>query len=758
MHHGAVTVAAAGAVFPSPVPRVPAGLPMQDDADLPSGGGSDDRSDKRDGRVDTPEPDGELLSVATESLPPYACRAARIAGHVAAVLGMPAALVDFGGNEGAFGVGQPAFDLDAIVAGWTPPATRKGPAKVDVAGATCVAFPLTVGGREAWIAAVAGEPRPLTPEAAAVQALVTEFEDDARVRRAALSAWVRRLEDEHQRIERAHRLVGIGTLVHEIAAGILEASPSAAHVLGRAAVDDLDELLAAFDPFDRSLVRAAMLGTLGEADTFDIHRDVIVPGGGRRAVRLHGEVQRRGGAPVRVFALLQDVTAERARLEEMRELAEHDPLTGVANRTVFERAVSEASRLADRERLHAALLLVDVDRFKEINDTLGHLAGDAVLKHVARALVSLTRASDTVLRLAGDEFAVIVTRAAEPDGLVALAERIASTLATTVQVADGAARLSVSIGVAVYPDDVTPSVDIYRAADEALFAAKAAGRGRVRRFDPATRARKESRRAMLARVRAGLARGEFVPFFQPKLDLATGTVVGFEALCRWDHPEHGILGPSAFLPAFEDVDVGGPLSDVTLVGSFAAARRFREKGLPFGHIAINLARVQLERDDLVDRVRRLQAEHQVTASEIVFEVLENVLIRDQKNVYRNLTDLYRLGFRVALDDFGTGFASLTHIREPFIREVKIDRSFVSQAVSNPNDLQIVAAIVQMARKLGLTLVAEGIEDEETLRRLTALGCAVGQGFVFSEALPFASAEEFLARQGRIHALLEKPRA
>ena len=355
---------------------------------------------------------------------------------------------------------------------------------------------------------------------------------------------------------------------------------------------------------------------------------------------------------------------------------------------------------------------------------------------------------------AGDRVRVLVSGARDRTGDGAR-EGIANVAFAPRFPSPGTASLSVSIGVAIYPNDVTPSVDIYRAADEALLAAKAAGRGSVRRFDPATRARKESRRAMISRVRAGLVRGEFVPYFQPKLDLRSGGVVGFEALCRWTHPDHGTLGPSTFFPAFEDADVGGPLSDVALVGSFEAARRFREKGLPFGHIAINLSRAQLEREDLPERVHRLQADNGVSAEEIVFEVLENVLIRDHRTVYRNLTELYRQGFRVALDDFGTGFASLTHIREPFIREVKIDRSFISHASSNPQDLQIVAAIVQMARKLGLTIVAEGIEDEETLRQLQELGCAVGQGFVFSEALPFASAEEFLSRQNRITRLLEQ---
>jgi diguanylate cyclase (GGDEF)-like protein len=680
-------------------------------------------------------------------------RAARIARLVADVLEMPGALVDTGGADGPFVLGAEGIDPARIAAGWTAPPSREGPVRIAAEGGTIVAIPVTLRGRPAWVAGI-GRPGAAVPEGArALQALLAELDADRTDHDDATAAWVRRLEHDNRQMDKAQRLVGIGTLTVDIASDRIEVSAAALEVLGLAAFDTLEDLLAAFDPFDRGFVHRAMTGRMGEADSFDFHRQTVDAGRGPRWVRVHGEVERSEGEPVRVFATVQDVTAERACVAEMKQLAEHDPLTGVYNRTVFDRAVREAARQADCARLHAALFLVDVDDFKEINDGFGQPAGDQVLKFVARGLTSLVRASDTVVRLAGDEFAVIVGGLADVEAIMQLAERFQKALSARVSLGTDSVRLSTCIGVAVYPQDVAPRVDVYKAADQALCAAKAAGRGSVRRFDPAMRAEKETRRALVSRVRQGLAAGEFEPFFQPKLDLRSGTVVGFEALCRWRHPVRGTLGPGAFLPAFEDPDVGGALSDASLSGAFAAARAFRERGLSFGHVAVNLNAAQLERDDLVPHVLRLKAEHGLASDEVVFEVLENVLIRDHRTVYRNLTELFRNGFRVALDDFGTGYASLAHIREPFIREVKIDRSFVTDAAARPQDLQIVAAIVQMARKLGLSLVAEGIENEETLRQLRILGCQVGQGFVFSEALPLAGALEFISRQSRIAALL-----
>ncbi|WP_420391521.1 putative bifunctional diguanylate cyclase/phosphodiesterase [Acuticoccus sp.] len=683
-------------------------------------------------------------------------RIVRLAQVVARALQAPCAVID------ALDGTQPTIHTDgtvdaaAVLAGWPSVPVTAGALRLTPAVGPClvgVAFDATLDGAAIVVAALDGSERTLPFDVAAVKTLVDELDAQWHGQQAAIASWVRRLEQENRQMARAQRLIGVGTLTFDAVEERIDASPSALDVLGVPALDTLEAFIMAFDPFDRAFVHRTLMGCDGRSAIFDFERQIEHPDGRRAWVRVHGETRCRAGSPSAIFATVQDVTAGRAHMSEMQDLAERDALTGVYNRTMFERATREALARAEQERLHAALFLVDIDNFKEINDTFGHPAGDEILKFVARVLTSLTRASDTVLRLAGDEFAVIVSRAANTDGIMALAERIARTLCADVGVGGDEVALSTSIGVAIFPEDVSPKVDIYKACDHALLEAKSAGRRTVRRFDPCMREARELHRSRMARVRASLARGEFVPYFQPKHDLQSGVVVGFEALCRWEHPERGTLGPAEFAAAFDDRDLGGPLSDVSLHGAFRAAAAFRERGLSFGHVAINLNRAQLQRPTLVADVRRLGEETGVPTDEIVFEVLENVLIRDDGGVYDNLTELSAAGYRVALDDFGTGFASLTHVREPFIRELKIDRSFVSTSANSSDDHQIVAAIVQLAGKMGLTMVAEGIEDEETLRCLRALGCTVGQGFVFSRALPFDEAIEFLARQSRIRTLL-----
>ncbi|WP_170134858.1 putative bifunctional diguanylate cyclase/phosphodiesterase [Acuticoccus kandeliae] len=685
-------------------------------------------------------------------------RLTRLAELAAKALQMPVGLIDLADGRPLV-VG--ADEAERWAAHWTPPASRDGPAISLVDGPsgplTVVAIPVVIKGRQAWIGAIGRGDAPPPASVLAVQHLIAELQ--AETVRAADTArsWLARLEHENRQMNRAQRLMGVGTVNYDFLEDQLDLSPAAVDILGGGRFGSLGDLLIAFDPFDRSFVHRVLTGVGSRGDVFDFEREIDSGDGGRRLVRVNGEVMRAEGSPSYMFATVHDMSSLRGDAFDPRTSAEHDRLTGVYNRSMLDATIAKATLRAGEQRVHAALFIIDVDNFKDINDTYGREAGDDVLRFVARALASIIRGSDTVIRLGGDEFAVVISGLPHLDGVNELAGRIRTILTSRVNVGATMVEFSVSVGVAVYPEDVSEGVDAYRAASQALFEAKAEGGNRLKRFDPALREQREEHRAFTASVRAGLLRNEFLPFFQPKLDLRTGTVVGFEALCRWRHPVRGTLGPAAFFRAFEDRDIGGPLSDVALVGSFKAVRGFHEYGVSPGHIAVNLNQTQLERVDLVPQVERLTKEYGAEPSEILFEVVENVLIRDKRVVYDNLTELFHRGYRVALDDFGTGFASLTHIREPFIREVKIDRSFVTNSALNPLDRQIVAAIVQMARKLGLSVVAEGIEDEETIKNLRSLGCTLGQGFVFSHALPFEEALQFVGRQERIMALLDDSR-
>nr|WP_255720402.1 bifunctional diguanylate cyclase/phosphodiesterase [Acuticoccus kalidii] len=666
--------------------------------------------------------------------------------------GMKAAILDSGDSRPVV-VGDPAFQSQ-LAAAWQVPKSDARPATItvrSVAGpATIVAMPIAFAGRTAWIAGI-GEGVVALPDTVG---LIHQVLLEGRFNHpdaGGKAARAERLSHEEEAGPAARRL-GVGTLCHDFKSDTLEMSPTAGTLLGGGPFLRLAEVAEAFQPLDRAFVTRLLTGADPQMTTFDVECERA--GTPPTRLRLTGEIVRSGGEPLRLFLSLHDKGAARTHQDLSTEGADRDSLTGAYNRSVLDDIITKATQDAANGARRAALFMVDVDNFKDVNDTNGRDAGDEVLRHVARTLKTVIGPQDVLIRLAGDEFAVVIAEVEDGAAMADLGERIGGLLRTRVTAPSGPVDIQVSLGLALFPDDVSADVDLYRAASQALFEAKADGGDGLKRFDPAMRERREQHRAFIWNVRAGLARGEFEPFFQPKLDLRTGCVVGFEALCRWRHPERGTLGPVAFFKAFDDRDIGGVLSDVALRGSFAAVRKFHDMGLSPGHIAVNLNQIQLERPELVDQIERLQAEFEVAPTEILFEVVENVLIHDKRTVYDNLTELFHRGFRVALDDFGTGFASLTNIREPFIREVKIDRSFVTNSTINPLDQQIVAAIVQMARKLGLGVVAEGIEDEETLKNLRMLGCTMGQGFVFSHALPFDDALQFIGRQERILTLLE----
>ncbi|MEM8855578.1 MAG: bifunctional diguanylate cyclase/phosphodiesterase, partial [Pseudomonadota bacterium] len=682
----------------------------------------------------------------------------RLAHLVMGALDMPIGLVDRGDGPPVIAT-RLALPAETIAAAWAPPAAiptpvvrRCGGNPATPQGAvelrTVLAAPLPVSGGHGWIAGLDIAPRDVPHGAEATLSLLAELATPlagAEPHRSPADAFM-----DAGTLE---RMLGAGTVWGRIDGTGFGASRSALTILGSPMLADLNALVGHFAPFDQAFVRRAFVGKSAGGRHIDFERELIQPSTkARRWVRVKGEINDETGE---IFAAVVDITAERLHRAEIERLARHDPLTGSLSRSMFDDALTEALARSDRDRSRTGLFLFDIDDFKDINDTFGHGTGDDLLRHVASELREATRSTDLVIRLAGDEFAVLLPDSSDDVALVRLAKQIQRSITGQVSVGSKTVQLSCTVGVAIYPDDMATRVDLYRAADQALTEAKDEGRGTVRRFHPRMRERREESRRFLAEVKRGLINGEFVPFFQPKINLRTGDVVGFEALCRWRHPERGVQSPGVFHEAFADREVGGELSDVALNGSFAAASEMSHRGLPFGHIAINLNAQQLQRAGLVSQVERLRDSYGVATDQIAFEVVENVLIRDKRVVYNNLMELNDMGFSIALDDFGTGFASLSHIREPFIREVKIDRSFVTNSGVSSDDRQIVSAIIQMARKMGLTMVAEGIEDEETLKHLRALGCSVGQGYAFAAALPFEEAAAFLSRQRRIFTLLEE---
>jgi diguanylate cyclase (GGDEF)-like protein len=419
------------------------------------------------------------------------------------------------------------------------------------------------------------------------------------------------------------------------------------------------------------------------------------------------------------------------RLSDAHRQSVTDDLTGLGNRRGLFELGEERLRCAGRdERL--ALLLVDLDNFKELNDTLGHHAGDELLREVARRLEAGVAHPDLLVRLGGDEFALLLELTGGEDGCE-LAERILERLSKPLVIKGRRLRTGASAGVAVRDDADLGIAELLRRADLSMYAAKA-GSGRVApydaRLDDATRARL----AMIQDLDNALRKREFVLHYQPKIDLRSGAALDAEALMRWQHPTRGLLYPDAFLPLVEQSGLMGALTKLVLETAVQQLAAWRRAGLPIS-IAVNLSASDLLDEALAERIATLLAEHDLPAFALELEITESVLMTDPERACRVLDELRQLGLQIAMDDYGTGYCALAYLRDLPIDELKIDRSFVADVTSDPRSAAIVRSTIELAHALGLTVVAEGVEDEEALDAVKGFGCDFAQGYHFSRPLP-----------------------
>jgi len=693
---------------------------------------------------------------ADHALPPISHRGARVAEWLARAAEVPVTLVDLGEPGGPIIQAADEEEGERFAAAWQSP---RQPGRLTIADRAtgepmghAFAVPLALSGRTGWLAAIAPGGAAIAPRAEALVSLIGELCADRESERRATRLWTDRLQAESAVLSRVHELSGLGTLSGTLSDGEVTASPRAGEILRHESIESISDLVALVAPHDRVALYRALTGQDGLGRiTLECE---VCPGGGRSTTaRLRISHLSEVEQPKSWIATVEDITDDRQQIAELRRLAERDPLTGLYNRNRLPLILADAHRKARSNRSLVGLLLVAVGGLRGINELHGFATGDLMLRFIADTLTRQVRATDEVMRIGSGEFAVLLSQARDEEAIRKRAETIGAALSTAIVVGIHRIDVQAAIGYAVYPSDTASGLDLFAAASYALNEGGTGSPVLIRRYRPQVREKRDRERALIEEITRALRNNEFTPFFQPKVDLETGAVIGFEALCRWRHPQRGVLTPSAFHQALTSPVVSGELSDVSLIGSAKTANVWRRMGLKFGHIAVNLSAAQLARPNLVDIVLDLKERFALEPTDLSFEVLENVLIRDENAAHDNLRALARAGFTIALDDFGTGFASLTHVREPYIREVKIDRGFVTHAGTNARDQQIVAAIVQMARKLGLRTVAEGIEDEETLRKLRAVGCVVGQGFVFAAALPFDEATEFLGRQHRIFGIL-----
>jgi len=452
------------------------------------------------------------------------------------------------------------------------------------------------------------------------------------------------------------------------------------------------------------------------------------------------------GRPARLVVISRDVTEQKAAEERASWAANHDTLTGLPNRFLFQQRMEEAIAHTDASGGGFAILLLDVDDFKRINDTLGHDAGDALLCTFAERISGALRPDDTIARLGGDEFAVLLAGVQEEEGVATAVESILGALREPCVHSGRVLECLASIGASLYPKQGSDRAELLKNADVALYAAKGAGRANLKIFRPHMRLEMQKRVSMLNVARDALSHRRILPFYQPKVDLRSGAVSGFEALLRWQHPSAGPQGPSTIAAAFEDLSLAAEISDEMIAAVIADLVRWRDDGVELGHIAINAAAAEFRRGDFADKLLERLHIAALPPNLLQVEVTETVFLgRGAESVERALKLLSSAGVGIALDDFGTGFASLSHLKQFPVDIIKIDRSFIRDLEDDPDDAAIVDAVVNLGRSLGISIVAEGVENERQHAFLASLGCDFGQGYLYGHAGPAAHVEAILQR-------------
>ena len=535
------------------------------------------------------------------------------------------------------------------------------------------------------------------------------------------------------------------------------ASPTMDLIFGlepEAVIEDASPAFSLFHPHDIDLVRETIATSARTMNPWQNEFRVRHPRKGEIWVEGHAMPQQEPDGSIIWHGFMHDVTERKCYELELKHQAGHDMLTGLANRNLMADRLLQNTIHARRSRQNIGIMLLDLDRFKMVNDSMGHNYGDELLQQVAERLVDCVRAGDTVCRMGGDEFVIILSELVEEDSIGLLAKRIHETLAEPFALSDHQLRITVSIGISLFPKDGELVETLIRNADIAMYRAKEEGGDKFRFFAPEMNVRIQGILELEEEMHQAIQQGEFIMHYQPQIEIASGRIVGCEALLRWRHPKRGLFMPDNFIPLAEESGLIIPLGQWVLREVCTQARAWQEEGIALVKVAVNLSVKQFRQPDLIEQIQTILLQTGLAPTALELELTESVLVHDPTHATQILNRLKELGISLSLDDFGIGYSSLNYLRHFPLNSIKIDRSFIKDMAQNTNGAALSKSIITIAHSLGLKAIAEGVETWEQHDFLASCGCDELQGFLFSKPL---TPDEFATLLREKHCLVQPAR-
>jgi diguanylate cyclase (GGDEF)-like protein len=552
----------------------------------------------------------------------------------------------------------------------------------------------------------------------------------------------RRAEDDLRRsrtgLEEAQRVARLGSWTLDLASGRVTWTEELYHMLGfdpSLPAPTLAEQERVFTPKSWQRLNTAIEETLASGVPYELELETVRPDGNTGWIMARGAPQRDAyGDIVALCGIAQDITDRKLVEKRVQFLAYYDSLTGLPNRTLLQDRLAQAIAGAHRRNEHAAVLFLDLDRFKIINDSLGHGVGDLLLKSVAERLKRQTRDQDTVCRMGGDEFIVVLSTIRDQAEAAIVAGRIVCAMDADFVIQGRTLKVSCSLGISIYPEHGTDSETLIKNADASMYGAKETGRNRFLFFTKEMNAKVLERSILEHDLRLAIERNEIFLMYQPQAEIRTGKIVGLEALVRWQHPVLGLVQPDKFIHVAENSGLILPIGDWVLRSACSQIHDWQAEGLPPVTVAVNVSPMQVHQENFREHVQQALSETGIAPQYLELELTESLLTKNATVMFSVLNEMKKMGVKLAIDDFGTGYSSLSQLRQFPVGKLKIDRSFIRDVETSPDAAVIATAVISLAKTLNLKVIAEGVETEGQLAFLRSHDCDEMQGYYFSRPL------------------------